>query len=34
LPWLLMISPREVGWIAVGVLLFTLLAIWIQSVWG
>jgi len=29
-----MISPREVGYIAVAVLAFTLLAIWIQSVWG
>jgi len=28
-----MVTPREVGWIAVGVLAFTLLAIWIQSVY-
>jgi len=28
-----MVTPREVGWIAVGVLAFTLLAIWIQAVY-
>ena len=27
-----MVTPREVGWIAVGVLAFTLLAIWLQSI--
>ena len=28
-----MVTPREVGWIALGVLVFTLLAIWIQEVY-